>query len=95
MDISLVVRSDLFPKINHPVLEIYELPEQCLVDTRIRVPVLVLPSRNGMQVQHDVQVFCGATPDDSIEHAKSFRFEDTGVQVVLKMSVVERNADTV
>lgn len=79
MDISLVVKSDLFPKIDHPVLEIYELPEQRLVYPGIGVPVLVLPSWDGMQVQHDVQILCCTTLDDSIEDAKSIRFDDTGV----------------
>lgn len=79
MDISLVVKSDLFPKIDHPVLEIYELPEQRLVYPGIGVPVLVLPSWDGMQVQHDVQILRCTTLDDSIEDTKSFRFDDTGV----------------
>ena len=79
MDISLVVKGDLFPKIDHPILEIYELPEQRLVYTGIGVPVLVLPSWDGMQVQHDVQILCCTTLDDSIEDAKSIRFDDTGV----------------
>jgi hypothetical protein len=79
MDISLVVKGDLFPKIDHPVLEIYELPEQRLVYPGIGVPVLVLPSWDGMQVQHDVQILRCTTLDDSIEDAKSFRFDDTGV----------------
>ena len=50
MDITLVVRGDFFPKIDHPVLEFDELPEQRFMDTRIGVPILVLPSWNGMQV---------------------------------------------
>jgi hypothetical protein len=33
MNFSLVVKGDLFPKIDHLVLEVYELPEQRLVDT--------------------------------------------------------------
>jgi hypothetical protein len=54
MDIALVVCGDFFPKIDHPVLELHKLPEQCFVDTRIGVPVLILTSWNGMQVQHNV-----------------------------------------
>lgn len=79
MDIPLVVRGDFFPKIDHPVLEFHKLPKQCFVDTGIGVPVLVLTTWNGMQVQHDVKILCCATLDDSIQDTESFWFVDSRV----------------
>jgi hypothetical protein len=54
MNIALVVQGDRFPKIGHPVLEVHELPEQSFVDAGIRVPILILSPRNGMQVKHHI-----------------------------------------
>ena len=59
------------------------------------MPILILSSGNGMQVQHNVQVLCGAAVDDSIKDAKPFRFDDTRVEIVFKVSVVKRNANAI
>jgi hypothetical protein len=65
------------------------------MNTRIGVPVLVLTSWNGMHVQHNVQILCCATLDAAIQDTESFWFVNSRIQVVFKMSVVERNANAV
>ena len=71
MSIALVVKGDLFPELDDTVLEIFKLPEQRLVHARVGVPVLVLSSRHGVQVQHHIEVLCGAAVDDTVEDAEA------------------------
>lgn len=52
--ISPVMLRNLDPEIDHPVLEILEVPEEGLVDARVAVPALVLAAGEGVHVDDGV-----------------------------------------
>lgn len=65
------------------------------VMARVRVPVSVLPSRDGVHVDDGVDLLLSAKVDDSIQPFQAFWFQYSWVQVVFEMAVVNRNSDAV
>jgi hypothetical protein len=48
------VLGDVNPEIDHLILENLEVPEERFSDTAVTVPVLILSTRNGVEVKDDV-----------------------------------------
>ena len=86
---------NLDPEVHNPVLEIHKVPEQGLVDPRVAVPALVLPSRTRVQVQDGVDALGRTGIDDLVYEAEAVGLDDGGAQVVHEVPVVYRDAQAV
>jgi hypothetical protein len=95
VNIPFVVCSYLCPQVDHAILEVLELPKESLVNTRVRVPVLVLSTGNCVQVENNIEIFGCTTLDDSIQSFETRGFYYAWVEIVFKVAIIERNADAV
>jgi hypothetical protein len=59
------------------------------------MPVLVLPTRDSVQVQHDVYVVFGADIDDSIKKLKSRILDNVRIIIVHKVPIVKWHTEAV
>jgi hypothetical protein len=80
------------PEIDHSVLELLEIPELCLVGPRVGMPILVLATRNSVEVKNNIQILLGTKLDDAVEQLESLCFVYPRVHIVFKVAIVERHA---
>ena len=59
------------------------------------MPIGVLSSRSSVKVKNRVDSMSGANVDDTIEMFEALWFEDTRVQVILEVTVVEGDTNAV
>lgn len=71
------------------------VPEFGNMVSRIRVPVSVLPTWYSVHIQDCVNALSSAQVYNTVQPLQTFWLQHTGVQVILKMSVVEGNSNTV
>lgn len=85
----------LHPDINHPVLEILEVPEQGLVDPGIAVPALVLTSRKGVHIEDGVESLGGACVHNPVDKLETLLLDDGWIEIVHEMAVVNGDSNAV
>jgi len=85
----------LLPQPDCPILMIFVDPESCVVSRVIRMPVHVLTSRSRVHVKYGIDAIFRAKVDHSIEVLEATFLQNAGIHVVLKMSIVEWNTDTI
>src|SRR3954451_25285688 len=88
--IVLVPGSNLPPQAKKPVLEMSAVPEEAVPGSVIRVPVNVLPSLHGVEIQNSVEIVLFAPPEHLAEPLKAGLLVDERFIIVFEMSVVER-----
>ena len=88
--VVLVALGDGLPDVHNPVLKVLVLPKKSLVGRVVRVPVLVLESRKGMEVDDRVDLVSGAQFDGPVEVLEAILLDLQRPHVVLEVSVVER-----
>lgn len=93
--VILVVLSENLPKPDCAVLEVLVVPKLGNVVRRVRVPVSVLSTGNSVHVEDGVNALCGADVHHPVEPFEALGLEHAGVQVILKVVVVEGNTDAV
>ena len=93
--VVLVVLSENLPKPDCTVLEVLVVPKLGNVVCRVGVPVSVLSTRDSVHVEDSVDSLCGANVNNPVEPFEALRLEHAGVQIVLKVAVVEGNTDAV
>jgi hypothetical protein len=86
---------DRLPPHDRPVLKRPLLPEQRPVERVVAVPVVVLPARGGVQVDHGVKARRGARVDRSVKVREPLRPDLPGPHVVFPVAVVHRDTDAV
>lgn len=60
-----------------------------LVDSSVRVPVDILATRSGVQVDDGVDAVLGTEVDHAVQVLQALALENTGVYVILKVTVVD------
>ena len=74
--VALVVLGKLNPEIDHPVLQILEVPEHSFVDAGIAVPSLILAARESVHIKDGVDAFSSAHVDYPVNQTEAFRLDD-------------------
>jgi len=87
--------ANLHPQVDHPVLQVLELPEERLVDARVGVPALVLAAGEGVHVDDGVEALGGAGAHDAVEQSEAVGLDDGGAERVDEVAVVDGDADAV
>jgi hypothetical protein len=90
-----IPRRDRLPHVDDAVLEVRVLPEQRAVGRVVRVPVVVLPAGQGVQVDDAEDPVGGARRDRAVEVPEAVLDNLERPRVGLQVAVVERDADAV
>ena len=93
--VAAVAVGDRLPQMHDAVLEVRVLPEQRPVGRVVRVPVVVLPARQGVQVDDAVDPVRGARRDRPVEVAEAVLDDLERPRVGLQVAVVDRDAHAV
>ena len=93
--VVLVPIGDLFPQVDDPVLEMPVGPEARLMRRVVRVPMVILRSRQGVEVDHGVDAIASARVDHPVQVAKAVRLDLERTVVVLEVPVVDGQPDAV
>ncbi len=79
--IVAVAGSKGFPEVNHAVLKMFVIPEEGAVRGVVGVPMLVLKTRQGMQIDDGVDVVLGAAFNCAVEDPETVLDEFEGLHV--------------
>lgn len=93
--VVLIAGSNLPPQPDDAVLEVFVVPEGGVVAAVVAMPVWVLTTWEGVQVEDRVDFVLCAQIYHSIEMLEAFGFEHAGVHVVFEVAVVEWQTETV
>jgi hypothetical protein len=69
--IANVVFGDVYPEVDHLILEKSKIPEKCFSNSAVTVPVLVLSTRNGVKVKDNVYVVASADIHDVVQQLEA------------------------
>ena len=89
---ALIALGKLLPQGHEAVLEMKGTPQQSTAGVVVGMPVAVLPSLHGMQIQNGVDIVLFAPVQGLVQHLEPLFLVHKGVHVVFKMPVVQRNA---
>jgi hypothetical protein len=69
--VSYVVFGDVYPEVDHLILEKSEIPKQRFSDSAVAVPVLVLSTGNGVKVEDDVYIVAATNVYDVVQQLEA------------------------
>jgi hypothetical protein len=69
--IANVVFGDMYPEVDHLILEKSEIPEKCFSDSAVAMPVLVLSTGNSVKVKNNVDVVAAADVYDVVQQLEA------------------------
>jgi hypothetical protein len=76
-----IVTGKCLPEMDRPVLEMAMLPEQCLMRRIIAMPVLVLVTRQSVQIENGINPLLRTEIDYAVQMLETLFFDDKGFHI--------------